>query len=192
MEGIRSFIAIEVPRLFQVRLGELQKEIKQAEADVRWVHPANIHLTLKFLGTVNNEFLEKITAILGPLIAEWKPFAVRIRGLGCFPSIRNPRVLWVGIDQGKEEVISLQGAIEGRAAEAAFAKETRPFQPHLTLGRIQSPRRRDPLAQAVENLKEAEVGIFRASEVFLFKSELRPSGAVYTKLKTFPMNEPYE
>lgn len=190
MEGIRSFIAIEVPRLLQVQLGELQKEIKQAEADVRWMPPGNIHLTLKFLGLVNNEFLEKITAILGPLIAGWKPFALRIRGLGCFPSIRNPRVLWVGIDQGKEEITSLQGAIEERAAEAALAKETRPFQPHLTLGRIQSPRRRGPFAQAVENLKEAEVGTFQAREVFLFKSELRPSGAVYTKLKTFPMNEP--
>jgi 2'-5' RNA ligase len=192
MEGIRSFIAIEVTRLLQVRLGELQKELKQAEADVRWAHPGNIHLTLIFLGTVNNEFLEKITESLGPLIAEWKPFALRIRGLGCFPSMRNPRVLWVGIDQGKEEVTSLQGAIEGKAAEAAFAKETRPFKPHLTLGRIQSPRSRGPFAQAVENLKEAEVGTFRASEVFLFKSELRPSGAVYTKLKTFPMNEPKE
>jgi 2'-5' RNA ligase len=192
MEGIRSFIAIEVPRLLQVRLGELQKELKQAEADVRWAHPGNIHLTLIFLGTVNNEFLEKITESLGPLIAEWKPFALRIRGLGCFPSMRNPRVLWVGIDQGKEEVTSLQGAIEGKAAEAAFAKETRPFQPHLTLGRIQSPRRRDLLAQVVENLKEAEVGTFPAREVLLFKSELRPSGAVYTKLKTFPMNEPKE
>ena len=192
MEGIRSFIAIEIPQQLQTRIGELQKELKRSEADVRWVRPENIHLTLKFLGTVSRESPEKIAEAIAPLVAAWKPFDLRIQGLGCFPSTRNPRVLWVGIERGKEEVCSLQKAIENKSAEAAIPEEIRPFQPHLTLGRVHSPKGKYGLTQAVEKLKDAEVGSFQASELFLFKSDLRPSGAVYTKLKTFPMKETLE
>jgi 2'-5' RNA ligase len=187
MEGIRSFIAIEIPQPLKARLGELQRELRRTEADVRWVRPEGVHLTLKFLGSIGTEVQERLALAIAPVVSAWSPFDLRIHGLGCFPSSRNARVLWVGIAQGGTEASSLQKAVEDKSAEMGFQPEARPFQPHLTLGRVRSPKGRGLLAEAIENHKDAEVGIFRASEVYLFKSELRPSGAVYTKLQTFPM-----
>ena len=189
MEGIRSFIAVEVPEPLRARMEELQSELKRANADVRWVRPESIHLTLKFLGSVSGEELEKLAAGIAPIISSWIPFEVRLHGLGCFPSSRNPRIVWVGIEQGSVEASSLQKAVENQAAEVGFPPETRPFKPHLTLGRFRSSRGKGSLAQAVENLRDAEIGSFRVNDVYLFKSELKPSGAVYTKLQTFPMGE---
>ena len=187
MEGIRSFIAVEVPQSLRAKLEEVQRELKRADADVRWVRPESIHLTLKFLGSVSGEELEKLAEGIAPIISSWVPFEVRLHGLGCFPSSRNPRIIWVGMEQGSAEASSLQEAVQNRAAEAGFPPDTRPFKPHLTLGRVRSSRGKGSLAQAVEVHREVEFGAFRVNEVYLFKSELKPSGAVYTKLQTFSM-----
>jgi len=189
MEKVRSFIAIEVPQTLQARMGELQRELKRAEADVKWVRPEGIHLTLKFLGSISLEDIEKLTLAITPAVASWVPFEVRLFSLGCFPSSRNPRVLWLGVDRGGAEVLSLQRAIEKKAAEAGFLPETKPFKPHLTLGRVRSPKGMNPLIQAMEKHKDAEIGFFRVNEVHLFQSELKASGAVYTKLRAFLMGK---
>jgi len=187
MDEIRSFIAIEIPQSLKARIEELQKGLRRTEADVKWVSPQGIHLTLKFLGNIRQEDVERISQAVGPIVSAWEPFEVRIQGMGRFPSSRNPRVIWVGLDQGKENVHSLQQAIEGKTGELSFPPEGRPFSPHLTLGRVRSPRGRMALAQALEKNKEVEVGTFRVNEVFLFQSELKPTGAVYTKLRDFRM-----
>jgi len=187
MQGIRSFIAIEIPQPLQARMGELQRELKRVEADVTWVRPGSIHLTLKFLGTVSVEVLEKVSLAVSPVIATWEPFDLRIHGLGCFPSSRNPRVLWLGVDRGIEQISPLQEVIEKKTLEESFLPEPRPFTPHLTIGRVRSFKGKGALTQAIEAHKNIEIGAFRAKEVFLIKSELTPSGAIYTKLKTFPM-----
>jgi 2'-5' RNA ligase len=189
MEGIRSFIAVEIPQSLRAKLEEVQRELKRADADVRWVRPESIHLTLKFLGSVSGGELEKLGGSIAPIISSWAPFEVRLHGLGCFPSSRSPRIVWVGIEQGSAEALSLQKAVENRAAEVGFPPETRPFKPHLTLGRIRSSKGKASLAQAVENLRDVEIGSYPVNEVYLFKSELKPSGAVYTKLQTFPMGK---
>ena len=187
MEGIRSFIAIEVPWPLQARMGELQQELKHLAADVKWVRPGGIHLTLKFLGTVPKETLEKIALAVSPVISSKEPFDLRIYGLGCFPSSRNPRVFWLGIDRGSEEVSSLQETIEKKTAAISLPSERRLFTPHLTIGRVRSLKGKGALAQAIETERNIEIGAFQAKEVILFQSELNPAGAVYTKLKTFPM-----
>ncbi len=189
MDEIRSFIAIEIPQVVKVKIEELQRELRRTDADAKWVRPEGIHLTLKFLGSIPQEDVEKISQAIAPLVSLWEPFEIRIYGMGGFPSSRNPRVLWVGLDRGKGEVHSLQQAIERKLAELSFPPEDRPFSPHLTLGRVRSSRGKSGLAQVLERNKEAEVGNFRAGKVFLFRSELKPSGAVYTKLKDFPMRE---
>ena len=165
----------------------MQRELQRAGADVKWVRPGAIHLTLKFLGSISGEDVEKLARSLGPVISLWTPFELRIRGLGCFPSGRNPRVVWVGIEQGSVEASSLQKAVEDQATEVGFPPESRAFKPHLTLGRVRSPKGKGSLTQAIENHRDVEIGFFLASEVYLFKSELKPSGAIYTKLRTFPM-----
>jgi 2'-5' RNA ligase len=189
MEGIRSFIAVEIPQSLRAKLEEVQRELKRADADVRWVRPESIHLTLKFLGSVSGGELEKLGGSIAPIISSWVPFEVHLHGVGCFPSSRNPRIVWVGIEQGSAEASSLQTAVENRAAEVGFPPETRPFKPHLTLGRIRSSKGKASLAQGVENLRDVEIGSYPVNEVYLFKSELKPSGAIYTKLQTFPMGK---
>ena len=187
MDEIRSFIAIEVPQALKSRIEELQRELRRTDADAKWVRREAIHLTLKFLGSIPQEAVEKISRALAPVISAWVPFEIRIHGMGGFPSSRNPRVVWVGLDRGKGEVHSLQQAIERPLAELSFPPEDRPFSPHLTLGRVRSSRGKSALAQVLEKHREVEIGNFRASEVFLFRSELKPSGAVYTKLRDFRM-----
>jgi len=189
MEGIRSFIAIEVPQTLQARMEELQRELKRTEADVKWVRPGGIHLTLKFLGSIGLEDIEKLSLAITPVVAAWVPFEVKIFSLGCFPSTRNPRVIWLGVDRGGAEVLSLQKAIENKAAEAGFLPEPKSFKPHLTVGRVRSAKGMNPLIQAMEKHRDAEIGSFRVSEVHLFQSELKPSGAVYTKLRAFLMGK---
>ena len=189
MDEIRSFIAIEVPQALKSKIVELQRELRRTDTDAKWVRPEGIHLTLKFLGSIRQEDVEKISQTIAPIISLWEPFEIRLYGMGGFPSSRNPRVIWVGLDRGKGEVHSLQQAIEKNLADLSFPPEDRPFSPHLTLGRVRSSRGKPALAQILENNKEVEIGNFRADEVFLFRSELKPSGAVYTKLKDFPMRQ---
>jgi 2'-5' RNA ligase len=189
MDDIRSFIAIEVPRELKSKLEEVQRELRRTEADVKWVRPEAIHLTLKFLGFIRPEDVEKISRAVAPVITRWEPFEIRIQGMGGFPNLRNPRVVWVGVDRGKESLASLRQQIEKKMAELSFPPENRPFSPHLTLGRVRSFRGKANLSQAVESRNGLELGIFQAREVILFRSELKPSGAVYTKLKEFPLGE---
>lgn len=187
MEEIRSFIAIEIPEPVRRNLGDLQKKLTQASADVKWVRPEGIHLTLKFLGNINLPDVERLAQALSSVVPAHEPFELRILGLGGFPTSRNPRVVWVGVDQGAEKVLSLQRAIEEKAREVQFPPENRAFKPHLTLGRVRSPKGREALSQMLEVHKSTEIGTFQAAAVFLFKSELKPSGAVYTKLGTFSL-----
>ncbi len=187
MEEIRSFIAIEIPEPVRRNIGDLQKKLKQASADVKWVRPEGIHLTLKFLGNISLPDVEKLAQALSSVVESHEPFELRILGLGGFPTGRNPRVLWVGVDRGAEKALSLQRAIEEKAGEVQFPPENRAFKPHLTLGRVRSSKGREALSQMMEIHKNIEIGTFQADAVFLFRSELKPSGAVYTKLKTFSL-----
>jgi 2'-5' RNA ligase len=189
MDEIRSFIAIEIPQPLKSRMEEIQRELRRTDADVKWVRPEAIHLTLKFLGSIRQEDVARISQALTPIAADGESFEVRVQGMGCFPNPRNPRVVWLGVDQGREALASLQGAIEKRMAELSFPPEDRPFSAHLTMGRVRSPRGRVGLAQALEKFQGVEIGTFQAQAVILFRSELRPSGAVYTKLKEFPMGK---
>jgi len=189
MDDIRSFIAIEVPQALKSRMDELQRELRRTNADVKWVRPEGIHLTLKFLGSIRQEDVERISQSIAPAIAGWEPFEVRVQGMGCFPNPRNPRVVWLGMEWGKEILTSLQEAVERKMAEMSFPREDRPFSPHLTLGRVRSPRGKGELAQAIEKHRETDVGAFQVRKIFLFRSELRPSGAIYTKLREFPLRK---
>lgn len=189
MEAIRSFIAIEISADIRQRLKESLADFAQTGADVKWVRPEAIHLTLKFLGSISQETLEKIARALQPLVEGWKPFQLRVQGVGCFPGIRNPRVIWVGLHQEPETVSKLQREIESKTAEFGFVPEGRPFQPHLTLGRVRSPKGKTALIGLIEKKTHFDLGSFLVDKVILFRSDLRPEGAVYTKLHEFHMKK---
>ena len=187
MEQIRSFIAIELNESINAALTDLQEQLKAKvpRGSVRWVRPEGIHLTLKFLGNVPANRIEEIERALIQACAGVPSFSFSVGGLGCFPNPRRPRVVWVGVQEETGTLARLQRAIENGMEKLGFAPEGRKFDPHLTLGRTQ--RRASPgdvrrLGQLVEETNIGELGQMEARVVSLIRSDLRPTGAVYTQL----------
>ena len=180
---IRSFLAIELPKPILGKIEEVQGDLRTTHADVRWVSPEKIHVTLKFFGNIEESRIDLIFKSIEEPMRDALPFSVRVRGAGAFPSLKNPRVIWMGLADGKEMLISLQKQIEDRLAKIGFEPEDRPFQPHLTLGRMKSSRGKEELVRRMEKYTEEEFGAFQVERVVLFKSDLRPSGPIYTLLR---------
>ena len=180
---LRSFLAIELPGHILRKIEEVQKDLKSSRADVRWVRPEKIHLTLKFFGNIEEARIDSIIkAMEGPAL-KTSSFSLLVRGMGAFPHLKNPRVIWMGLVDPRGALVPFQREIESRLDEIGFEPEGRPFQPHLTLGRVNSNRGRDGLVGAMEKHLEEEFGEFAVDRVILFKSELTPSGPIYTPLK---------
>jgi 2'-5' RNA ligase len=180
---LRSFLAVELPELILNRIGEIQRDLKSSRADVRWVSPENIHLTLKFFGNIEESLIQHIVqSIEGPL-QDTSPFFLKVQGMGAFPNLKNPRVIWMGFQEGKEIIVSIQKQLEREFEKIGFQPEDRPFHPHLTLGRMRSNRGKDDLVKGMERYREGEFGSFQVEKVILFKSDLRPMGPIYTPLR---------
>jgi len=189
IETVRSFIAVEIPDAVRQKLREFLRELRDTGADVKWVRPEGMHLTLKFLGAVERDLLEKVSLSLGPVVEKFDPFVLKAEGAGCFPSLRNPRVVWAGLTDPEGAVVKLQREIETTTAGLGFPSEERSFKPHLTLGRVRSPKGKNSLTQTVERQINLGFGSFRVERVILFRSDLRPEGAVYTRLKEFYLKQ---
>ena len=179
---IRSFLAIELPKPILKKIEEVQGDLRSAHADVRWVSPEKIHLTLKFFGNIEESRIDSIFKSIEEPARGTPPFSLKVRGVGAFPQLKNPRVIWVGLVNGSEILTSLQIQIETQLEKVGFQPEDRPFHPHLTLGRMKSSRGKEELAGRMEKHKEEEFGDLRVERVVLFKSELKPSGPIYTPL----------
>ena len=179
---IRSFLAIELPKPILKKIEEVQGDLRSTHADVRWVSPEKIHLTLKFFGNIEESRIDSIFKSIEEPVRNILPFTIRVQGMGAFPQLKNPRVIWVGLVNGSEILTSLQIQIETQLEKVGFQPEDRPFHPHLTLGRMKSSRGKEELAGRMEKHKEDEFGDLRVERVVLFKSELRPSGPIYTPL----------
>ncbi len=186
MEKIRSFLAIEIPATLHPAMEELQRKLRETGADVKWVTPQNMHLTLKFFGAISLEKIAQASDLILPIVAPWRPFLVNISGLGCFPSRSRPRVIWLGISHGTKEIALLQKEIEEKLLAGGFPAEERAFTPHLTMGRVRSGRNLKNLQPIILANQNLEVGEFGVQEIVLFKSDLKPTGAIYTRLRTFP------
>jgi 2'-5' RNA ligase len=180
---IRSFLAIVIPIAVLNKIKEVQEDLKSSGIDVRWVNPGKIHLTLKFFGSIDESRIEPIVESIREPVLATPPFSLQVTGLGAFPHFKNPRVIWVGLVDGKDVLIPFQKGLEARLDGIGFPREDHPFQPHLTLGRAKSSRGRDELVGKMEKYKEEEFGEFQAEELILFKSELTPSGPIYTRLR---------
>lgn len=190
--GIRSFVAVELDETARRELSHLLGQLKQSDADVKWVSPNNLHLTLKFLGDVPADDMAKVIAALGVAVAgDVLPaagaFEFEIAGLGAFPSVSNPRVIWVGLGQGREALVSLAAGVEAALGPLGFPAEGRGFSPHLTLGRCRSPRNQAELKAAMAALRDYRGPRVRVERVTLFSSDLRPAGPVYAPLATLPL-----
>ena len=183
MARIRSFIAIELSPDIIGGIAGIQERLRSSGADVRWVKPDGIHLTLKFLGDIEEGDVDNIANCMKSSADGTSPFTVEIKEVGTFPNLRNPRVLWVGVTENSSLSV-LQSKIEKTLKGIGFPRENRPFRPHLTMGRVKSPKLKDKLIEALEKERTQELGTMPVEELILFRSDLRPGGAIYTRLRT--------
>lgn len=178
-DTVRTFICIEIPRSISERIGNLQTELKAIDAQVSWTKPSNIHLTLKFLGAVEATRIQNVATAVQSAVAGINKFEIEISGAGCFPSTRNPRVLWIGLPAVPEALKQLYSNLESELDREGFAREKRKFSPHLTIGRLRGPKNATQLAEALIAIGfKAEA--FTASEVIVMRSDLKPTGSIYT------------
>jgi len=182
-ETIRTFIAFELPPSVIFLLQEVQQELKRLKIRARWVRPENIHLTLKFLGDVNPDDIHKIGTAMACAAIDCLPITLSVRGIGVFPGIKRPRVIWVGLDGDTQSLLALQSRLEQKLAGAEFPKDKRSFKAHLTMGRIKQTANPAVIRQMIADYAKLSSEEFTFNQVILFKSDLKPSGAVYSKLK---------
>lgn len=171
-------------------MGGILQELRPSGADVKWVRPETIHLTLKFLGEIEPDLVEEIHLALGEVAARHEPFGLVARGLGCFPRLEQARVVWVGLEGETWRLMALQREVEGVLVELGFPREERPFRPHLTLGRVRSPGARQALVSRIRSMEQVQVGDLRVEALAQFRSELLPGGARYTRLWQEPLGGP--
>lgn len=187
MALIRTFIAIAVDDRLRDALAEVQQHLREVGAGVAWVRPAGMHLTLKFLGDVEDTRVPEIAAAMAPVAAASVPFAATLAGTGVFPAPRRPRVLWAGITTGADALAALAAGIDDALTPLGFPRETRPFSPHLTLGRVKDPGDHHALLARLGTYAETEFGTTPVREITLYRSDLSPQGATYTALATAPL-----
>jgi len=184
---MRAFVAIELPEKVRTALAREQARLQAVCArnpEIRWTQPKGMHLTLKFLGEVPVERVLYVTAALHAL-DRFEKFEVEVRGLGFFPNAAHPRVLWAGLE-APAGLTDLARGVETALEKLGFAREDRPFHPHLTLARFRAVHADRALEAALEKADSASLGRFEVSEFFLFESRLLTGGAEYRKVARFP------
>ncbi|PIU50773.1 RNA 2',3'-cyclic phosphodiesterase [Candidatus Desantisbacteria bacterium CG07_land_8_20_14_0_80_39_15] len=190
MEKIRIFIAIELMQEIKENLRGIQEELKKANADVKWVKPENIHLTLKFMGSVPAQQIPEIAGELKSGLVRMDPlgtgfgfFSVEIAKVGSFPEKGKPRVIWAGVESGSEDVIRLQGKVEDSLKKFNFPGEDREYTPHLTVGRVKGPENIKVLQELLGVKSSVQFGRMLVEDVSIIRSDLKPDGPVYTTLE---------
>jgi 2'-5' RNA ligase len=191
-ETLRTFIALELDEALRRSLVGLQSRLKRQvpAGSVRWVAPEGMHLTLKFLGDTPAGRVPEIAAALQQACSEVSSFNVTLEGRGCFPNFRQPRVIWVAVHDENRALPRLQEAVEAHVAPLGWPTEARGFTPHLTLGRVSrnaNYREIAAVGEAVEKAVVEELGRQRIDRVKLIRSDLRPTGALYTTLAEMPL-----
>jgi len=176
---MRSFIAIELTEEIKDKLSKIQDELKKSNADVKWVDPKNIHLTLKFLGDVEEKRLEDIKRILKRISEKYKEFSIELHQIGAFPKISSPRVIWIGIEKGKLELSQFFLELEDELKNIGFKKEEREFSAHITIGRVRSGLNRIKLIEEIKKISSAPKLNSSVNKITLFKSTLTPKGPIY-------------
>jgi 2'-5' RNA ligase len=179
---VRTFIAIEIPEETKRAMAEVQARLKVSGAEANWTRPEGIHLTLKFLDEVPEERISEITAALQQAVEGRGRFRLTVAGIGVFPHERNPRVVWIGVSGELDKLRRLQVRVEEQMVRLGFQQEDRRFTPHLTLGRIKHLLLRGSWMRALEGVKDITLPGFEVTAISLMKSELQPTGAVYTEI----------
>lgn len=184
---LRAFFAVELSDAVRVAVSTLAEALRDMRLKVSWVPPENLHLTLRFLGDVESETLEAISARVAEAVSGVGSFTLRTGRVGVFPNARRPSVIWVGIDEPPDALFRIQLAIETIAREAGFEPERRSFEPHITIGRVRRSHTGAGALEVLERHADFDGGEFEVKAVSLFSSRLTPQSSVHTKLRGFAL-----
>jgi len=176
---MRCFVAIELSPEVHRQLAALQQRLASSTRGVRWVASEGIHLTIKFLGEVPDRRIPEICRAVNEAAGRSQPFEFVVRSTGCFPPHGGVRVVWGGLDEPTGRLAACQQSCEDAFFQLGFARENRPFVPHLTLGRVKDPHQARGLRQTITSCANFEAGTVSARELVLFESRLSPHGSTY-------------
>lgn len=183
---MRIFIAIDIPEAIRAEIRRVMDALRASAPRLRWSRPAGLHITLKFIGEIPPARVEQVQQLLSALPPA-PAMQISLRQSGFFPGERKPRVFWLGVQAGPE-LAALAKRIDTELATLGIAVETRSYNPHLTLARIEAPSDVERLPEALSKLGPLDMGTFVASEYFLYESKMSPGGSIYTKLHHFPLS----
>ena len=180
-------MAVAISEAIRGKLTEIQARLKQTGATVGWVAPANIHLTILFLGTVFESQASALAAAADEIASAYQPGTLEVKGIGYFGRPRSPKVIWAGLTGNRltgdlQPLLALQGEIAAAAKKTGIYTDDKPFHPHLTIGRVRSSRRAQELLHAIEPYRDTAFGTIAIDRVRLMKSALTARGPIYTLL----------
>jgi RNA 2',3'-cyclic 3'-phosphodiesterase len=187
--NIRTFIALELPPAVISLLAKVQEDLKSTRLRAKWVRPENIHLTLKFLGNINPTDIDKISGAMMDAVDDFGAINLVAGGVGVFPGLKRPRVIWIGLGGQIQVLFAMQRVLEDNLAALGFKKEKRSFKGHLTLGRFRQNANPNTIRQIMREYAHLNSEEFTAKRIILFKSDLKPTGAVYTQLRQAVLND---
>jgi 2'-5' RNA ligase len=175
---MRTFIAVEIPKEIQEKVGKYIGTIRQIIPEVKWVAPENLHFTIKFLGEITNSDFMNIKECVTETASEYSPFSMGLSGLGFFPDPNKPKVIWIGADGGEDSLLDIFHDMEQRLETVGFDRESKTFFPHLTIGRVKKFKRID----IPDVFPDFEPAVFEVGSIAIMKSTLTPEGPIYEKL----------
>ncbi len=180
--NVRLFVAVEITEEIRKKLTEFQDELKEVDADVGWVAPENLHITLKFIGSVDEEKIETVTSIIKDSLAHIKPFDLDYTGVGILPTEKNPRVIFADVRDMGGILAKIHERLNNQFMALGVEHEDRKFTAHLTVGRIKTRRNVRRLIENIYSYHGFNFGSEQVTQVVLMKSDLSPEGPIYTKL----------
>lgn len=186
-QRIRCFVAIEIPNLIRDELAQIQEALRKQIKQASWVKPGNIHLTLKFLGDVEVDAIKPVERAIKQVATLHSPFPLQIGGIGVFPHLARPRVIWAGVKAGGEKITALAQEIDLALNRCGFPLDDKRFNPHLTIARLKKRLDMRPFMDGYRQYDEIDGATMTVREISLIRSQLHPEGAVYTTLQSYPL-----
>lgn len=187
-QRIRCFVAIEIPCAIQDRLAQIQDALRKRIRQASWVNPKNFHLTLKFLGEVEHTQLDTVEAAIRQVAMNHSPFSMQVGGIGAFPNLTRPRVVWCGVKVGAAEISELAQEINLELDRCGYPRDERTSNPHLTIARIKERMDLRPFTDTFHQYEKIDGASMTVHEIILVRSQLHLKGAVYTPLKSCKLN----
>ena len=184
-ESYRAFLAIDIDEKLIGKIEEIQEEFKKINANIKFVEIENIHFTLKFFGNIDKNMVEEISIATLNVLKEYEPMEIAIRGTGSFPNEDYIKVIWLGIKENPQ-LIDLAKKLDEEFRKLGFKKE-RNYSPHLTIGRMRSPKNKKEVKEKIATFKDTKIGKMNIDKISLKKSELTPKGPIYSDIKTFDL-----